>query len=143
MAVVIAAGVLTLRGFRHTQTNLQARVRIAKAQADRRTLASAIRDFAAYCGGLPVGGTNNTTNCTATTAAPSGPVELPSVLLTRQTNARNEVGGLFIQVMPLLPGGWKGSGNSYSYYTFPTGGFTVCATGDGTGANSDGGTTCP
>ena len=65
------------------------------------------------------------------------------MLLTRQTNARNEARGPFIQAMPLLPGGWKGSGNSYSYYTFPTGGFTVCATGNGTGANSDGGTTCP
>ena len=140
---MIAAGVLTLRGFRHTQTNLQARVRIAKAQADTRTLASAIRDFAAHCGGLPIGGTNNTTNCTAATAAPSGPVELPSVLLTQQTNAKGEVRGPFLGAMPTLPGGWKGSGNSYSYYTFATGRSTVCATGDGTGANSDGGTTCP
>ena len=76
-------------------------------------------------------------------AAPSGPVPLPSVLLTRQTNARNQVAGRFIAAMPALPHGWKGSGNSYAYYTFATGRFTVCATADGTGANSDGGTTCP
>ena len=141
VAVVMTAGGLAIRALRHT--NLPARARIAKAQADTRTLASAIRDFAAYCGGLPVGGTNNTTNCTATTAAPSGPVGLPSVLLTQQKNARGEVRGPFLGATPTPPGGWKGSGNSYSYYTFPTGKFTVCATGDGTGANSDGGTTCP
>ena len=65
------------------------------------------------------------------------------MLLTRQTNAKSEVRGPFIQAIPALPGGWKGSGTSYSYYTLATGRFTVCATGDGAGANSDGGRTCP
>lgn len=141
VAVLIAVGALTNRALRHT--NLPARARIAKAQADTRALASAVRDFSAHCGGLPVGGPNPTSGCTATTTAASGPAALPSVLLTRQTNAKKEVGGPFINSMPTLPAGWKGSGNSYSYFTFATGGFTVCATGDGTGANSDGGTTCP
>lgn len=143
VAVLIVVGALTIRALRDLDTNLRARARIAKAQADTRTLSSAIRDFSAHCGGLPVGGPNPTTSCTATTAAASGPVALPSVLLTRQTNAKNEVGGPFLNSMPTLPAGWKGSGNSYSYFTFATGGLTVCATGDGTGANSDGGTTCP
>ncbi len=137
----MTAGGLTIRALRHT--NLPARARIAKAQADTRALAPAIRDFAAHCGGLPVGGTNNTTNCTATTTAPSGPLQIPSVLLTPQTNARGEVGEPFIRAMPTLPNGWKGSGDSYSYYTFANGRFTICAASDGTGANSDGGTTCP
>jgi len=35
--------------------NVQARARIAKAQADTRAMASAISIFSAHCGGLPSG----------------------------------------------------------------------------------------
>jgi hypothetical protein len=70
-------------------------------------------------------------------------VALPGVLLTQQTNAQNQIGGPFLNNMPSLPGGWTGSGATYSYYTTAMGTFTVCATGDSTGANSNGGQTCP
>ena len=136
---LFAGGSITTR----LVTNPARRARSAKAQADIRRLADAIRDFTAHCGRLPVGGAEGTTTCTATTTAASGPVAVPSVLLLRQTNARNEVRGPFIQAIPTLPHGWKGVGNSYAYYTSGTGTFTVCATGDDSRANSNGGTTCP
>ena len=121
--------------------NVQARARIAKGQADTRAMASAISIFSAHCGGLPSG--TGATNCSNITTAATGPVALPGALLTQQTNAQNQIGGPFLNNMPSLPGGWTGSGGTYTYYTTAMGTFTVCATGDTTGANSNGGTTCP
>jgi hypothetical protein len=114
---------------------------IAKAQADTRAMAAAIRIFAAHCGALPSSG--GAKDCSNVTTSATGPSPLPEALMSQQTNAQGLVGGPFIAVMPSLPSGWTGTGNTYSYYTTPTGGFIVCATGDRTGANSDDGTTCP
>jgi prepilin-type N-terminal cleavage/methylation domain-containing protein len=121
--------------------NVQARARIAKAQADTRAIASAISIYSAHCGGLP-DPTSAATTC-PTSAAAAGPVALPGVLLTQQTNTQNQVGGPFLNSTPTLPAGWTGSGTSYKYSSSTTGVFMVCGTGDGTGANSNGGTTCP
>src|SRR5688500_5096838 len=121
--------------------NVQARARIAKAQADTRAMASAVSLFSAHCGALPSGAAG--TNCSGVTTAARGPVTLPGDLLTQQTNAQNQIGGPFLNGMPALPGGWTGSGGTYTYYTTGAGTFTVCATGDATGANSNGGQTCP
>ena len=72
--------------------NVQARARIAKAQADTRAIASAVSIYSAHCGGLPDNGSTATTCPSAN--GQSG--ALPSVLLTQQTNAQNQVGGPFL-----------------------------------------------
>jgi prepilin-type N-terminal cleavage/methylation domain-containing protein len=119
--------------------NMQARARVAKAQADTRAMASAIGIYAGFCGGLPDNGSTGT-NCPIA-AGQSG--AFPAVLLTQQTNGQNQVGGPFVNAMPTLPQGWTGSGTSYKYSSSATGVYLVCATGDSTGADSNGGTTCP
>jgi len=120
-------------------SNMQARARLAKAQADTRAMASAIGIYAGHCGGLP-DNTATTTVC-ATASGQSG--AFPAVLLTQQTNGQNQVGGPFINAMPTLPQGWTGSGTSYKYSSSAVGTYMVCATGDSTGANSNAGVTCP
>jgi type IV pilus assembly protein PilA len=120
-------------------TNMQARTRIAKAQADTRTMASAIAIYSGHCGGLP----DNTSSGTSCATALNQNGAFPAVLLTQQTNSANQVGGPFINAMPTLPQGWTGSGASYKYSSSAAGTYMVCATGDGTGANSNGGSTCP
>lgn len=119
--------------------NMQARARIAKAQADTRAMASAISIYSGHCGGLPDNGATGT-NCPV---ALNQSGAFPAVLLTQQTNAQNQLGGPFVNSMPSLPMGWTGSGSSYKYSSSTTGVFIVCGTGDGTGANSNGGTVCP
>ena len=119
--------------------NVQARARIAKAQADTRAIASAVSIYAALCGGLP----DNTSGATNCPSALSQSGALPAVLLTQQTNAQNQVGGPFLNSSPTLPAGWTGSGTSYKYSSTASGTFMLCATGDSTGANSNAGTNCP
>ncbi len=119
--------------------NMQARARIAKAQADTRAIASAIGIYAALCGGLP----DNTSAATTCPTANGQSGALPAALLTQQTNSSNQVGGPLLNTMPTLPAGWTGSGASYKYSSTASGVYLVCATGDGTGADSNGGTTCP
>ena len=121
--------------------NVQARARIAKAQADTRAIASAVGIHSAICGGLPDNG-STATDCPIA-AGQSG--VMPSVLLTQQTNAQNQVGGPFLNAMPRLPAGWVGSGTSYKYTTTAAGTFVICGTGDSSGADSNGGapTACP
>ena len=119
--------------------NVQARARIAKAQADTRATASAVSIYSAHCGGLPDNGSTATT-CPSTTNQSGA---MPSVLLTQQTNAQNQVGGPFLNSTPTLPAGWTGSGTSYKYSSSATGTFVICGSGDSTAADSNGGTTCP
>ena len=119
--------------------NVQARARIAKAQADTRAIASAVSIYTAHCGGLPDNGSNATT-C-PTNSNQSG--AMPAAMLTQQTNAQNQVGGPFLNSMPTLPSGWTGSGTSYKYSTSTTGVFVICGSGDSTAADSNGGATCP
>jgi prepilin-type N-terminal cleavage/methylation domain-containing protein len=120
--------------------NVQARARVAKAQADSRAVASAVSIYSAHCGGLPPAA-GATGNCTTTTAAEDGTV--PPSLMVVQTNAQNQLGGPFLTGAPTLPAGWTGSGTSYRYVTAATGTFAACASGDSTAANSLGGVTCP
>src|ERR1041385_8584809 len=80
--------------------NVQARARIAKAQADTRAIASAVSIYSAHCGGLP-DNTSSATTCPTSTAAQSG--ALPAVLLTQQTNAQNQLGGPFLNSSPRPP----------------------------------------
>jgi prepilin-type N-terminal cleavage/methylation domain-containing protein len=120
--------------------NVQARARIAKAQADTRAIASAVSIYSAHCGGLPDNGSAATT-CPTSTAAVAG--ALPTVLLTQQTNAQNQLGGPFLNSVPTLPAGWAGSGTSYKYSQTVAGTFMLCGSGDNVGVDSNGGTTCP
>jgi prepilin-type N-terminal cleavage/methylation domain-containing protein len=108
--------------------NVQQRARIAKAQADTRAVASAVGIYMAHC---------------ATSAAAVAGQALPAVLFSQQTNAQNQLGGPFMSAPPTLPGGWTGSGTSYKYSATTAGTFTICASGDNTAADSNGGTTCP
>ena len=116
--------------------NVQARARIAKAQADTRSVASAVSIYAAHCGGLPTGAAA-TCVFLATGATESGP--LPGALLVQQTNAQAQVGGPFLNAMPTLPGtNWTGSGTSYMYNVDAVGKFWICGTGDGVSVDSNG-----
>ncbi len=120
-------------------SNAQTRARIAKAQADTRALASAVTIFMAHCGGLPDNG-SSATDCPTATGQTGA---LPSVLMTPQTNAQNQVSGPFLNAAPVLPVGWTGSGASYQYSSNANGTFAVCGTGDNTTANSGTGAACP
>ena len=84
--------------------NVQARARIAKAQADTLAIASAVSIYAALCGGLPDNG-SSATNCPSATNQSGA---LPTALLTQQTNAQNQVGGPFLNSTPTLPAGQRG-----------------------------------
>jgi hypothetical protein len=44
-----------------------------------------------------------------------------------------------------VPGGWTGTAlnSPYKYWSNANGTFHVCASGDGTAADSNGGTSCP
>ena len=119
--------------------NVQARARIAKAQADTRAIASAVSIYSAHCGGLPDNGSTATTCPVASNQNGA----MPSAMLTQQTNAQNQVGGPFLNSLPTLPSGWAGSGTSYKYSTSSTGTFMICGSGDSTAADSNGGATCP
>jgi type II secretion system protein G len=87
--------------------NVQARARLAKAQADARALASAVSIYSAHMGTLP----------TALT-------DLTSVV----TNAQGQAGGPFMASVPTGPSGW----GAYTYTSTASGVFTVSNSGDGT-----------
>jgi type II secretion system protein G len=112
--------------------NVQTRARVAKGQADVRTLASAVSLYAAHMGSLP----------TALTS-------LTSVAM----NSMNQNAGPFLGSVPTPPGGGNPAWIT-SYIYSPNvapggasvqGAFVVCATGDASIANSGGAnmTTCP
>ncbi len=119
--------------------NVQMRARIAKAQADTRAIASAVSIYSAHCGGFP----DNASTASNCPVADGQTGAMPSALTTQQTNGQNQVGGPFLNATPTLPGGWAGSGASYKYSTNTAGMFLICGSGDGTAADSNGGTTCP
>ena len=122
--------------------NVQQRARIAKAQADTRSMASAISLYSAHCAALP-GPTGVANNCPV---AAAGTTALPVELTQQQTNSQGQVGGPFIAANPAAPAGWIGptaGAGKYDYVVAASGAFTVCASGDGTVANSNGTTTCP
>jgi len=88
-------------------SNFQARARLAKAQADARTLASAVSMYSSHMGTLP----------TALT-------ELTTVV----TNTQGQSGGPFMSSVPTGPGGWA----AYGYTSTASGTFTISNSGDGT-----------
>src|SRR3984893_13838580 len=84
MLVVAIIGILAAIAI-PLYANVQARARLAKAQADARALASAVSIYSAHVGSLP-------------TAL--------SALTTAVTNSLGQVGGPFMASVPARPAGW-------------------------------------
>jgi type II secretion system protein G len=112
MIVVAIIGILAAIAI-PLYANVQTRARIAKAQADTRTLASAVSIYSAHMGTLPAALTD---------------------LTSQATNGMNQVAGPFMGGVPVPPpGGSPAWGASYTYTpNAGAGTFTVSATGDGT-----------
>ena len=87
--------------------NVQARARIAKAQADMRAMASSISIYAAHMG-----------------AQPTALAELT----TTAVNAQGQTAGPFLSAVPSAPTGWS----PYAYTANANGTFVLTATGDST-----------
>ena len=107
MIVVAIIGILAAIAI-PLYANVQARARLAKAQADARALASAVSIYSAHMGNIP----------TALTE-----------LTTASTNAMGQVAGPFMASVPSGPTGW----GSYAYTPVATAGtFTITNSGDST-----------
>ena len=105
MIVVAIIGILTAIAF-PLYANIQARARVAKAQADARTLASAVVVYSAHTGVLPTLLTN-----------------LTSAVVVSGVSA-----GPFISPIPTQPAGWT----AYTYASAVGGTFNITAAGDNT-----------
>ena len=106
MIVVAIIGILAAIAI-PLYANVQARARLAKAQADARALASAVSIYSAHMGTLP----------TALT-------DLTSVV----TNSQGQSAGPFMASVPTGPVGW----GAYSYSSTTSGTFNISNAGDGT-----------
>ncbi|MBI1846460.1 MAG: prepilin-type N-terminal cleavage/methylation domain-containing protein [Candidatus Rokubacteria bacterium] len=92
---------------------VQARARIAKAQADVRSMASSITIYSAHTG------------ITATGL---------DQLTTTASNGQGQTAGPFIAAIPSVPTGWTPAGG-YGFATAAGGFFTISASGDGATAS--------
>jgi general secretion pathway protein G len=112
MIVVAIIGILAAIAI-PLYANVQTRARIAKAQADTRTLGSAISIYTAHMGTLPAALTD---------------------LTGQVTNGANQIAGPFMGSVPVPPpGGSPAWGAAYTYTpNAGAGTFTVSGTGDGT-----------
>ena len=107
MIVVAIIGILAAIAI-PLYANVQARARLAKAQADARALASAVSIYSAHHGTIPTG---------------------LAALTTAATNALGQLGGPFMASIPSGPSGW----GSYAYSANVTAGtFTITNSGDST-----------
>jgi len=91
--------------------NEEAQARIAKAQAQARTLACAVSLYAAHMGILPVH---------------------LGVLTTTAVNGLNQSAGPFVTSIPAPPWGGSPAWGAYTYTSSTVGTFSITATGDGT-----------
>jgi len=108
MIVVAIIGILAAIAI-PLYANVQARARIAKAQADARTLASAISIYGAHMGTVA----NALTDLTAVA-----------------TNGQGQTAGPFMATIPTPPTGWT---TPYAYVgSTAAGTFNISASGDGT-----------
>jgi len=112
MIVVAIIGILAAIAI-PLYANVQARARVAKVQADLRTLASAVSMYQAHTGSLPTG--------------------LGQLSVT-VANAQGQTAGPFMGSIPTEPGGGSPAWSAYTAaYTSSTNGtFSLTASGDGT-----------
>ncbi len=102
VAVIAILSTISLTMFH----NVQSRSRVAKAQADTRTMASAVGAFQAHMGQMPAALAD---------------------LTVAQTNVTGQVAGPFMASDPAPPAGW-----TYGYATGGPSGYTITAAGDNT-----------
>ena len=106
MIVVAIIGILAAIAI-PLYANIQARARIAKAQADARTLASAVSMYSAHMGTLP-----------------AALADLNAAV----TNTVGQSAGPFMASTPNPPAGWS----VYGYASTAAGTFTISSAGDAT-----------
>ena len=107
MIVVAIIGILAAIAI-PLYANVQARARLAKAQADARALASSISIYSAHMGSLPTALTD---------------------LTSAVSNSQGQVAGPFVATIPVGPAGW----GTYVYTPVASAGtFTVSNSGDST-----------
>ena len=111
MIVVAIIGILAAIAI-PLYANVQTRARVAKAQADARTIGSAVSLFTAHMGALPAALTD---------------------LTQATTNGLGQTAGPFMASIPTPPpGGSPACSGTYAYTSSSTGTFSVTANGDGT-----------
>jgi type II secretory pathway pseudopilin PulG len=110
MIVVAIIGILAAIAI-PLYANVQARARVAKAQADLRTMASAVSMYQAHTGSLPAALTD---------------------LTVTVSNAQSQTAGPFMGSIPSSPGGGSPAWSAYGYASNANGTFTLSASGDGT-----------
>ena len=99
MIVVAIIGILAAIAVPLFQ-NIQSRARTAKAQADTRSIASAMVQYSAHCGGLPGTGAAGGDTCTPAQASWN------QGLVAQVTNAGGQIAGPFFVAIPQAPAGW-------------------------------------
>ena len=115
MIVVAIIGILAAIAI-PLYANVQARARVAKVQADLRTLASAVSMYQAHTGSLPAALTD---------------------LTVTVSNGQGQSAGPFMASVPTAPSGGSPTWSAYSaaYSSNANGTFALTASGDGTTIN--------
>ncbi len=111
MIVVAIIGILAAIAIPLMQ-NIQSRARIAKVTSDIRSIASAVSQYSAHCGGLPgaAGDSCQPGNAAAgPLSANGGPFVAPGggAAVLQVTNAQGQTAGPFFNTWPMPPPGWN------------------------------------